>query len=284
MSRSGSTVPIFARLTFREAGRRKVLLGALLLSILFLTVYGTGVAFIHRDLVRYGQHSQRVVSVPIYNFLAQSGLYVVNFLTLALAVLTAVDTISGEIDTGTIHTLASKPLRRWEILLGKWLGYALMLTLYLLLMAGGVVLITRWITGYRLPNVLQGIGLMWLNGLLLLNLTLLGGTRLSTLANGVLVFATYGVAFIGGWVEQIGGFLGNEAAVTIGIVSSLLMPSEALWKRAAYEMRTVLADAIGPNPLLMTLSVPSVAMVLYAVVYALVVLGLALWSFARRDL
>lgn len=275
---------VIARLTFREAARRKILLGALVLSLLFLTVYGAGVAFIQRDLARQGQHARRAISVPMYNFLVQSGLYVVNFLTLALTVLISVDTISGEIDSGTIHTLASKPLRRWEIVVGKWLGFVAMLTLYLLMMVGGVVLLTRWITGYQLPNVLRGGALMWLNGLLLLNLTLLGGTRLSTLANGVLVFAAYGVAFIGGWVEQIGSFLGNEAAVTVGIISSLLMPGEALWKRATYEMRTVLADALGPNPLLATTSVPSIAMVIYAAVYALVALFFVVWSFNRRDL
>jgi hypothetical protein len=125
---------------------------------------------------------------------------------------------------------------------------------------------------------------MWINELLLLNVTLLGGTRLSTLANGVLAFAAYGVAFIGGWIEQIGAFLGNQTTVAIGILSSLLMPSEALWKRAAFEMRTALAEAIPANPFTSSLSVPSVAMVMYAVFYATVALALAVWSFRRRDL
>jgi len=125
---------------------------------------------------------------------------------------------------------------------------------------------------------------MWLNELLLLDVTLLGGTQLSTLANGVLVFAAYGVAFIGGWIEQIGAFLGNQTTVVIGILASLLMPSEALWKRAAFEMRTVLADAVGPNPFISTLSVPSLMMVGYAVLYAAVALTLVVWNFGRRDL
>ncbi len=38
---------------------------------------------------------------------------------------------------------AAKPIRRWEILLGKWLGLEVMLTLYLLLMAGGVLLVVH---------------------------------------------------------------------------------------------------------------------------------------------
>jgi ABC-type transport system involved in multi-copper enzyme maturation permease subunit len=104
------------------------------------------------------------------------------------------------------------------------------------------------------------------------------------LANGVLVLASFGVAFIGGWVEQIGSFLDSQAAINVGIVSSLLMPSEVLWKRAAYEMRSLVVDATGFSPFTSGSSVPSTVMIVYAAVYALVALALALWRFQRRDL
>lgn len=74
-----------------------------------------------------------------------------------------------------------------------------MLTLYLAIMAGGVAGLVPAITGYQPANVPRGLLLIWLNGILLLNVTLLGGTQLSTLANGVLVFAAFGVAFVGGF-------------------------------------------------------------------------------------
>jgi ABC-type transport system involved in multi-copper enzyme maturation permease subunit len=275
---------VIAQLTFQEAGRRRVLLAALVLSLVFLIVYGLGIYFIRQDMIRQGQDLQRVVSVPMYSFLALSGLYVVNFLTLALTVLTSVDTISGEIDTGTVHVLAAKPIHRRQILLGKWLGFATMVTLYLVLMAGGVIGLTRLILDYPVRNGFRGFVLLWLNQILILNITLLGGTRLSTLTNGVLVFAAYGIAFIGGWIEQIGAFLGNETTVIIGILSSLLMPSEALWKRASYEMQTALAEAAPPTPFTGVGSVPSAAMVVYAVLYAAVALALAIRTFNRRDL
>ena len=75
----------------------------------------------------------------------------------------------------------------------------------------------------------------------------------------------------------------NEAAVNIGILSSLLMPSEALWKRAAYEMQSSLTASIGMSPFAST-SVPSPAMIVYAGLYIAVMLGLALRLFSRRDL
>lgn len=212
-----------------------------------------------------------------------AGLYVVNFLTVMMTVLTSVDTLSGEIASGTVHTLISKPVRRWEIVMGKWLGFTGMLSLYLALMAGGVMLLVYLIGGYRAPNPLHGLVLMWLNAILLLNVSLLGGATLSTLANGVLVFGMYGIAFVGGWIEQFGAMLQNQTAVNIGVISSLIIPSEALWRRAAYEMQSPLVQALGFSPF-SSPSVPSPAMIAYALLYASVALLLAVQQFRRRDL
>jgi Cu-processing system permease protein len=277
-------IVVVARLTLKEAIRRKIVIGALLLGAVFLVVFGLGLYFVQQDMVRTGFYGNVMVRNQMYNFMTLSGLYVVNILYSAITVLVAVDTLSGEIASGTIHTLAAKPVRRWEILLGKWAGFALMLTLYLGLMGGGVMALAGGILGLRLHNAARGLALMWLNGMVLLAVTLLGGTLLSTLANGVVAFALFAVAVIGGWIEQIGSFVESQAAVNVGIVSSLLIPTEALWRRAAYEMRSVVVDMIGFSPFTSSSSVPSAAMIAYAVAYALIVLALAVWRFERRDL
>jgi len=275
-----STTWVIAKLTFQEASRRWVLWVALLLGLLFLFVYGFGFREILNDL---SQSAGILERSELTSFILLAGLYAVSFLTLIMTVLTSVDTLSGEIASGTIHTLVSKPLRRWEIVLGKWLGFSGMLTLYLLLMAGGVLLIVYMLSGYTPPNVWVGLGLMWLNINLILSVSLFGGAVLSTLSNGVLVFGLYGVAFIGGWIEQIGGFLKNPTAINIGIVSSLILPSEALWKRAVYEMQSPLVGAIGITPF-SSPSTPSLLMIAYAVIYLLVMIWLAMRQFAQRDL
>jgi ABC-type transport system involved in multi-copper enzyme maturation permease subunit len=131
------------------------------------------------------------------------------------------------------------------------------------------------------------MALMWLNALVLLSVSLLGGAYLSTLANGVLVFGLYGVAFIGGWIEQIGSYFTNQAAsqvaINIGVITSLIMPSEALWKRAAHELQSPLVSALGISPFT-TRSYPSAAMVIFAILYMLVTLALAVRRFGQRDL
>ena len=273
-----------ARLTFREASRRWILWVALLLGLAFLVIFALGFNEISRDIrQRAAGGMPTLQQSEIYNFMAMAGLYAVNFLTVMMAVLTSVDTLSGEIASGTIHTLVSKPVRRWEILLGKWLGYAAMLLAYLLLMAGGVVGVVYLISGYSPPNVLRGLALMGFNVLLLLSVSFMGGTWLSTLANGVLVFGLYGVAFIGGWIEQFGAMLRNQTAINIGVVCSLILPSEAIWRRAAFEMQSPLVAALGFSPFV-TSSVPSPLMIAYAALYLLAILALALRQFQRRDL
>lgn len=167
--------------------------------------------------------------------------------------------------------------------MGKWLGLAGMLLLYLLLMAGGVMLMVNLISGYTAPNAWGGLALMALNAFLVLSISLAGGSSLSTLANGVLVFGLYGIAFIGGWIEQFGSLLNNQTAVNIGIVCSLIFPSEALWRRAAHEMQSPLVGAMGFSPF-SSGSVPSGLMVGYAILYTLGAVALAIQLFHRRDL
>lgn len=276
------TTFVITKLTFREAARRNILIAAFLLGLAFLIVYGIGFYYVNQEL---GETVGRnpLENNEVRNFLFMAGMYAVNFLVVIMAVLTSVVTISGEISSGTIQTLVAKPVQRWEIVLGKWLGFAVMLTLYLLFMAGGIIALVYLISGYFAPNIERSLLFLWLNALLLLSVSLMGGAILSTLANGVLVFGLYGLAFIGGWIEHIGSYINNQTAINIGIISSLIIPSEALWKRAAHEMSSPLARTIGFSPF-SSPSVPSTLMVWYAVGYLIVALFLAIRFFNNRDL
>ncbi len=281
-----NAILVLARLTFHEALRRRIALAALVLGLAFLTVYNVGLYFLFQEMVRETslEPAGDLVLRNVLNFLFLAGLYGVNFLTLAMGALLSADTLAGEIGTGTIQALVTKPVARAAIVLGKWLGFAGMLAIYLGLMAGGVA-VSMWLqTGYAAPNLARGLGLIYLASLLVMSVTLLSSSRFSALATGGVVFGLYGLAFIGGWVEQIGALLNNATAVNVGILSSLITPSEALWRRAAYEMASPLARAGGFVSPFSSTSVPSPLMVVYGVVYLLAALGLAVRGFNRRDL
>lgn len=270
------------RLTVHEASRRRILLAALLGGVAFLALYGTGFYFVGRQM----QH-QPVVSLlerrMALNLLLLAGLFAVDLLGVMAAVLLPADTLSGEIASGVLQTVASKPVRRSAILLGKWAAFVLLVTAYLLLLAGGVLVIGRSLGGFLPPNAGTGLALMVLEGALLVTMVIACGTRFGTITNGMIVLGLHGLAFVGNWVEQIGTFVGNDAARSVGTIASLIMPSESLWQLAASRMQPAVMRELHMGPF-SPASVPSPAMVVWAVGYLLVALLLALHAFRRRPL
>jgi len=271
-----------AHLTLAEARRRRILVAATGCGLAALLVFAIGYFFIHRD-VQSQAATPLVQRRIVLQFLCMAGLYAVNFLMVMTAVLLPVDTVSGEIGSGVMQTLAAKPVRRVEILLGKWIAYALVLGGYLVFMAGGILAIARLIAGLTPPHIERGLPLMLLEGLVLMTVSIAGGTRLSTIANGILAFGLYGLAFVGSWTEQIGAMTGNAAARSLGTAASLVMPSESMWQLAAWHMQPPLVRELHLSPFAPA-SVPNAAMVAWACGYIIVTLALALWTFHRRDL
>jgi ABC-type transport system involved in multi-copper enzyme maturation permease subunit len=280
-----NTVLTIAHLTFREAIRRRIVIAALILGVAFLVLYDLGVYFILREFAREirfrpAEAAERGFAV---NFLFLAGMYVVNFLCLAISALISADSLAGEIQSGTIQAIVTKPIRRMEVVLGKWLGHAFLLMMYLLLIGGGVVASLAIMADFQAANWPLGLLLVYFNGLIILSLTLALSSSLSTLATGGAVFGAYGLAFIGGWVERIGSLLNNNTAVNLGIFSSLLLPSEAIWNKASSLMASRLVGVIGVSPFTSG-SEPSTLMLVYAGLYLVGALFFAIRRFSRRDL
>jgi len=281
---------IILRLTLSEASRRKIVLAAIVVGLGFLLVYSIGFHIILTNVnantignLDNAAGALTVARQEGHSFLLLAGLYAITFLSIAMGALLAADALAGEISSGTVQSIVTKPVRRSDIVLGKWLGFAVLLALYQLLMGGGVILSVWLQSGYTAPNLLAGVCLIYLEALLIMTVALVCSSRFTALATGTVVFGLYGLAFIGGWVEQFGSFIQNQTAVYVGVVSSLILPSESLWRRASYEMESPLSGVLGMSPF-GTISVPSVLMIVYAGVYIVIALLLALRIFSRRDL
>jgi hypothetical protein len=102
--------------------------------------------------------------------------------------------------------------------------------------------------------------------------------------NGVVVLGWYGIAFIGGFVEQIGVAAGLTAVRNVGIVASLISPADSLWRFGAMKMVPAAARGIGPAGLFTGVSTPSVWALWWAGGFAIALLAWALRSFDRRAL
>jgi Cu-processing system permease protein len=272
---------IIAGMTFREAARKKILWTALLAGLGFFVVFGLGLHYQMADFSR-GSMSP-FLRYQILGGMLMIGLYTVDLLAVVMTILTSVDTISGEIDSGTIHAIATKPIARWQVLVGKWMGFVGMLAIYVALMFGGTIAEAHWIGGVIPQNPVAGALLVFLECVLALTVTFMFGTWFSTLTNGVIVLGLHGLAFLGGWLEQMSGFAEGSRLVDVGIVSSLVMPSEAVWRRAAFEMESPLAGSLQFSPFA-DISVPSLMMVGYAGAYLLAALAIAVYHFQNRDL
>ncbi len=272
---------VIAHLTLHEALRRRVLLAAALGGGAFLILFAVGFHFIAKDV---GASTTTLVEKRVaLTAITLAGLFAVNLLTVMSAVLLPVDALSGEIASGSIQTLAAKPVRRAEIVLGKWIAYATVVVAYLAVMVGGVLLIARLRGGMTPPNLAAGLPLMVVEALLLVSVSIAGGTRLSTVTNGMMAFGLYGLAFIGHWVEQIGTFVDNQAARNVGTVASLIMPSEALWQRAAWLMQPSIMRELQMTPF-SAASVASPLMVWWALAYAALALAIGVRGFSKRGL
>ena len=282
------SIGVLARLTFREAIRRRIVLTGLILGVLFLIVFAVGARMISIEISREtlaegGAAYRNIMRAEMSNFLLMAGLYAVTFLSIAMGALLAADTLAGEINSGSIQTIVTKPVRRSYVVFGKRLGFAGLLGLYAILMAGGVVLIVYLQSAHLPRNILTGLTLIYLESLLVMTISLAGSSAMPALATGGMVFGLYGLAFLGGWIEQIGAIFQNQVAVPVGIISSLLIPTEALWRRAAFVMQKPLTTALQVSPFA-TLSAPSTLMVVYAFLYLLVMVWIAVHSFQHRDI
>jgi Cu-processing system permease protein len=247
----------------------------------FLILFGTGLHFQAKDFTAHGMSP--VLRREISFTMVTMGLYAVDLLAVLMTILTSIDTVSGEIASGTIQAIATKPVPRWQLLLGKWLGFCGMLTAYIAVMVVGVNTVTHVMAGVTARHLARGLFLMWMESVVLLSVTFAFATYFSTLTTGVLTLGLHGLAFLGGWIEQFGAITQTHRAVYIGVIASVLMPSEALWRRAAFEMKSPLANAMRMSPF-STLSVPSEAMIFYAALYLATALVIAIRRFSQRDL
>lgn len=272
---------LVAATTMREAVRRRVVWTALIAGALLLGIFA--IALRLQVLQFEGRPMSPFVRYQVEAGMLMIGLYTCDLLAVVLTILTSIDTLAGEISSGTIHAIATKPIARWQIVLGKYLGFVGMIVIYVALTFSATVGVAYAVTGVVPEHPARGAALILFECLVALAVTFLLGTRFSTLTTGVLALGLQGVAFMGGWLEQVSGFSQSAQIVQLGVVSSLIMPGESLWRRAAYEMQTPLAGSLSFSPFA-NVSIPSGTALWYAAVFWVVVLAAAVAAFQRRDL
>lgn len=275
-----------ARLSLAEVLHKRIMLLAAVLTLSYLVLFGLGLHY----LVAANTGLDELAAIQLFTMV----LYLAVLLTSFLAVLLSIGAIAGEIESGTIYALLSRPVSRAVFLLGKYAGYAAFMGVYAVFFFLGLWGLMAWQGGVTLAGIGEALGVFILQPLVILSLSFLASTLFSTLGAGVIVFLLYGVSLVGGMVEQVGALLnqvGHSAApalINIGIVSSLILPVDALYRRAAFSLLESAGGfnlwtglgAMGPFGVA---SIPSRWMVVYAVLYLAACLWLAARVFRARD-
>jgi Cu-processing system permease protein len=277
---------IVARWTLVEAVRRRLVLAAVLLSAAFVVLFAVAFSILY-GRARSAEDQDGLFLVFAGTLQTVLGLYAVQFLAAFLALLLSVGAISSEVESGTLHAVLARPLGRSEYLLGRWLASAGLLAGYVAVMATALLLVARVVADYRPVDPVRAVLLMALEAVLLLTVGLLGSTFLPTLANGVVLFSLFGLAWMGGIVEFVGDTVGNQTMVDLAVAVSLLFPSDAIWRAASYYLQppTFLGAAVSRGGIpFAALTPPTAALLAWSLAYPAVALLGALRTFARRDL
>ena len=293
---------VVARWTLLEARRRRLLAAGVALSVAFVVLFAVAFALLYRSQQRDllsaqaqgapGGFDARTELLFLSTALVVLGLYGVQFLAVLLGLFLGVASVSPEIDSGALHAVLARPLSRLEYLLGRFLALAGLLTAYVVVMSGALLLTARVVAGYQPGDPAKVVGLMVLQVCILLAVSLLGSTVLPTLANGVVMLALFGLAWLGGIIGFIGTIPpGNELMANLGTAVGLLLPADAVWRGASFHVlpTSLLAAqsfAGGPEFELPFASTTPIApaMLTWAVAYPVACLALALAAFRRRDL
>lgn len=294
---------VVARWTVLEARRRRLLVAGVVLSVAFVVVFALAFSLLYHSQERSlldaggggpaGPVSPREQLLVVSTALVVLGLYGVQFLGALLGLFLGVASVSPEVDSGALHAVLARPISRLDYLLGRFLALAAMLTAYVVVMSGSLLLTARVVAGYEAGDATRAIGLMILEVLVLLAVSLLGSCVLPTLTNGVIMLALFGLAWLGGIVGFIGTVPpGNELLANLGTAVSLLLPADAVWRGASFHVLPpglLIAGSVAGSGDLQQLPFGSAspiapALLVWAVAYPTVCLGVAAASFRRRDL
>ncbi|HXT13394.1 MAG TPA: ABC transporter permease subunit [Candidatus Angelobacter sp.] len=189
-----------AGVVIRELYRRKDF------YVLFiLTVIITGLSWIVNFF-----HDEQII-----RFIKEICLLLIWISALVIAVTTAARQIPAERETRTIFPLLAKPISRWQVVVGKfigcWIASGLALVVFYIFFA--LVSASR---EHTLPfdSYFQALWLHWQFLGIVIGMTLLGSVALSTpSANMTIIFViTLGILFVGGFLHKVAQGMSEPSA------------------------------------------------------------------------
>jgi ABC-type transport system involved in multi-copper enzyme maturation permease subunit len=277
---------IFASLAIAELGRRRVIAAVAALTAGCIAL--TGWAFYKLHLYALA-HAATITRGDEALANAMQVILLAHMFGMVLAVgaaFLAAPAIANDIEGGVALAILPRPVRRLDVLLGKFLGLAAVTISFVFVTGGVEFAVVRAFTGYMPPHPVQALAYISAGAIVLLALALAGSTRFSPIAVGIVAVALYGVSWIGQVADAVAASYHNGAIRTACTIISLLIPSGGMWRGAIYSLEPVILAAasaqIGVNPITVT-SPPTQAYLIWTAAWVVAVLAAAVAAFNRRD-
>lgn len=162
--------------TFRENLRDKLLYNLLIFALLMI---GSSLLLMRLTLGEF------------HRLLLDIGLGSVNIFSVLIAIFVGIGLVSKEIDKKTIYTIVSKPVARFEFLLGKFFGLTITLLVNILIMTAGLLAV---LMAQNVPIeavLFKAIGLILLECMVVTAVALLCSTFTSATLSAIFTLAIY---------------------------------------------------------------------------------------------
>jgi ABC-type transport system involved in multi-copper enzyme maturation permease subunit len=275
--------------TFKEIYRKRIFHFIGILTILYLILLTIIFKFMGKNLAQNNGMINMVVDLS--STISIVGFYFSSMLLAFLTVMLSIGIVSSELESGTILTILTKPIKRIEYILGKYLGTAILIILYSAILYIAVIIISTVskisiVETFGVAALAKGFLFFILQPLTILALALYGSTKFKTLNNGILIIAIYILGTIGGVIEQAGALTNNASLSTIGIISSLISPFEVIYRK----MISTIFTSLGSFNFLMGFGMPgnsttpSVWMMVYVCVYLVFFIFMSIKVFDKKDI
>jgi ABC-type transport system involved in multi-copper enzyme maturation permease subunit len=200
--------------------------------------------------------------------------------------------IAADLESGVAHAMLARPIRRADLVVGRWVGLVAIVVFYAALSGFLEMGAVRLVSGYSPPQPWQAVALLSAQAVVLLTLALLLSTRLPAIASGAVCVVLFGLGWMAGVFAGVGRFFEAGPLVTVAEASRWLLPSDGLWRGTIYalEPAVVIAalegvggPAVDVNPFFAPIPPPP-ELIAWTAAWIVGVLALATWSLGRRDL
>jgi ABC-type transport system involved in multi-copper enzyme maturation permease subunit len=280
------SILIVARLTLRESIRRRLLWALAGLTAVIVALTWWGFSRISEASPVTGPDQTLGVS-QVTVMLA----FMFSFVLAMTAVFAGSPAIGPDIENGLLLAILARPIRRSEVMLGRWLGLAVVLVAYALIAGYLELAAVVAATGYSPVEPLTAPIYLAGEALILLTLSIVLSTRIASVAGGAVAVVAYGLAWMAGVMGGVGEAFGSDILRVAGIVARLILPSDVLWRGSAGALsppENVLRSA-GVNAELYKFSpfsgsAPSVLWLVWVTVWVVGMLAVGIVLLRRREL